>query len=434
MIQKTALACLFSIGTLAAASSDSTAKITFHRDVLPVLQQNCQKCHRPNEAAPMSLLTYNEARPWAQAIKEAVLLKRMPPWFANPNYGKFTNEHRLTDEELKTIVAWVDQGAKEGDPSDAPKPAKFVEGWNIGRPDLVIEMPEAFEVPAEGTIDYQYLVIPTGFTKDRWVQAAEIRPGNRAVVHHVIAFVRPPDSDWLEEAVPGKVYVPQERKEDDGRKRNETRELLVGFAPGMEEGVWLPGYAKLIQAGSDIVFQLHYTATGKAAEDNTSVGITFAKEKPKKRVVTMAAMNRKFKIPPGSPAHEVTSDWVINETIELVSLMPHMHLRGKDFHYEVTYPTGEKEVLLDVPKYDFNWQFFYYLKDPKILPKGTRIDCTAHFDNSPNNAANPDPAKEVKWGDQSWEEMMIGWFEIAMDADADSKLYTKRGKTEGADD
>lgn len=277
-------------------------------------------------------------------------------------------------------------------------------------------------------------MIPAGFPEDRWVQAAEIRPGNRAVVHHVIAFVRPPDSDWLEEAVPGKVYVPQERKQDDGRKRNESREFLVGFAPGMEAGVWLPGYAKLIQAGSDIVFQLHYTANGKAAEDNTSVGITFAKDKPKKRVVTMAAMNRKFKIPPGAPAHEVKSDWIINETTELVSLMPHMHLRGKDFHYEATYPTGEKEVLLDVPKYDFNWQFFYYLKNPKILPKGTRIDCTAHFDNSPNNPANPDPAKEVKWGDQSWEEMMIGWFEIAMDADADSKLYTKRGKLDGADD
>ena len=434
MNPKTVLACLFSAGVLAAAANDDTTKVTFHRDVLPVLQQNCQKCHRPNEAAPMSLLTYNETRPWAQAIKEAVLLKRMPPWFADPKYGKFTNEHRLTDDELKTIVAWVDQGAKEGDPADAPKPAKFVEGWNIGKPDLVINMPEAFAVPAEGTIDYQYLVIPTGFTEDRWVQAAEIRPGNRAVVHHVIAFVRPPDSDWLEEAVPGKIYVPQERKKDDGRKRNESRELLVGFAPGMEEGVWLPGYAKLIQAGSDIVFQLHYTANGKPATDLTSVGITFANEKPRKRVVTMLAMNRDFTIPPGAPNHEVKSNWIINETTELVSLMPHMHVRGKDFHYVATYPTGEKEVLIDVPKYDFNWQFFYYLKDPKILPKGTRIDCTAHFDNSPNNPANPDPAKEVKWGDQSWEEMMIGWFEIAMDADADSKLYTKRGKAAGADD
>lgn len=208
----------------------------------------------------------------------------------------------------------------------------------------------------------------------------------------------------------------------------------MGYAPGMEEGVWKDGYAKLVKAGSDIVFQLHYTVSGEATTDRTKIGLTFAKEKPKKRVVTMAAMNTKFKIPPGAPAHQVKSDWILNEAVELVSLMPHMHLRGKDFRYVAHYPSGESEVLLDVPRYNFDWQYFYYLEVPKVLPKGTKLDCTAHFDNSPNNAANPAPTEEVRWGDQSWEEMMIGWFEIAMDPDADAKQYTKRGEAAGSGD
>jgi hypothetical protein len=237
---------------------------------------------------------------------------------------------------------------------------------------------------------------------------------------------------YLEEAEPGKVFVPKERERKEGEpERDETRELLVGFAPGMEEGAWKEGYAKLLPAGADIIFQLHYTANGKPATDKTSVGLIFAKEKPRKRVVTMAAMNTKFKIPPAASSHEVKSDWILSETVELVSLMPHMHLRGKDFIYKAHYPTGESEILLNVPRYDFNWQFFYYLQEPKVLPKGTRLDCTAHFDNSPNNPANPDPGKEVRWGDQSWEEMMIGFFEIAMDPDADVKTYTKKGKARG---
>jgi hypothetical protein len=279
------------------------------------------------------------------------------------------------------------------------------------------------------------MVLPTRFSEDRWVQAAEVRPGNREVVHHVIAFVRPPGSRWLEEAEPGKVFVPEERKKSrDNVERDETRELLVGFAPGMEEGVWQEGYAKLVKAGSDIVFQLHYTAGGEPATDRTKIGLVFAKEKPRKRVVTLAAANGKFKIPPGAPSHEVKSDWIIAEDVELVSLMPHMHLRGKDFLYELSFPNGEKETLLSVPKYDFSWQFFYYLEHPKLLPKGARLECTAHFDNSANNPANPDPGKEVRWGDQSWEEMMIGFFEIAIDPDADFGKFTKPGKAANTTD
>ncbi len=419
---------------LAVAATQGGSEVTFHRDVLPILQDNCQKCHRPGETAPMPLMSYAETRPWAQAIKEAVLLKRMPPWFADPRFGKFSNEHTLTEAERQTLVAWVDSGAPEGDAAEQPEAVRFVDGWNIGEPDYVIEMPQPFAVAAEGTIDYHYLVMPTGFTEDRWVQAAEVRPGNREVVHHVIAFVRPPGSHWLEEAEPGKVFVPQARQREAGEEKDETRELLVGFAPGMEEGVWKEGYAKLVKAGSDIVLQLHYTADGTATSDRTKIGLVFSKQKPKKRVLTMAALNTDFKIPPGAPAHAVKSDWILSDTVELVSLMPHMHLRGKDFRYEAIYPSGETEVLLDVPKYDFDWQFFYYLEDVKVLPKGTRLECIAHFDNSPNNPANPDPSKEVRWGDQSWEEMMIGWFEIAMDPEADEKHFTQRGASAGSDD
>ena len=422
--------CLLAVAVCGLASG--AEKPTFHEDVEPILQANCQSCHRPGEPGPMALLTFDQVRPWAQAIKESVLLKRMPPWSADPAFGRFSNEHRLEPKDVETLVAWVDAGAPRGDPANAPPPATFVAGWNIGEPDMVIEMPEAFHVPAEGTIDYHYLVLPTNFAEDKWVTAAEVRPGNREVVHHVIAFMRPKGSTWLGEGVPGKVFLPEkDRKRERG---DESRELLVGFAPGMEEGVWGDGYAKKVPAGADIVLQLHYTANGKAATDKTKVGLVFADAPPAKRVITMAAMNTKFAIPPGAPAHEVTSNWVINEQVELVSLMPHMHLRGKDFRYEATYPTGESETLLNVPQYDFNWQFFYYLAEPKVLPKGTRIDCVAHFDNSPNNPANPAPGEEVKWGDQSWEEMMIGWFEIAIDASEDPEAYMKRGKSVGSDD
>ena len=417
---------------IVATASAAAAGPTFHRDVEPILQANCQGCHRPGEPGPMALLTFDQVRPWAQAIKEAVLLKRMPPWAADPAFGKFSNEHSLESTQIDTLVAWVDAGAPQGNPSDAPAPVKRIEGWNIGEPDAVIAMPEPFAVPAEGTIEYYYLVLPTNFAEDKWVTAAEVRPGNREVVHHVIAFVRPKGSTWLDEGVPGKVFLPEKDRKRD--RDNEKRELLVGFAPGMEEGVWAEGYAKKFPAGADIVFQLHYTANGKATTDVTKVGLVFADEPPAKRVITMAAMNQKFAIPPGAAAHEVKSDWIINEQVELVSLMPHMHLRGKDFRFEAVYPTGESETLLNVPKYDFNWQFFYYLQEPKILPKGTRIDCTAHFDNSPNNPANPAPEEEVKWGDQSWEEMMIGWFEIAIDASEEPETYTKRGKAVGSDD
>jgi mono/diheme cytochrome c family protein len=410
-------------GVAALAADTGSTQVTFHKDVEPILQRNCQGCHRPGEAAPMSLLGYKEARPWAKAIKAAVITKKMPPWYADPHYGKFANQRGLTEDQIRTLVTWADTGGAEGNPSDARPPMHFVEGWQISKPDQVFEMQAPFEVPPNGTIDYQYLVIPTGFTKDTWVQEAEVRPGNRQVVHHVIAFIRPPGSPWLKDAQPGVPFVPQKQARarrggnsggDDGGMAG--IELLVGYAPGLPEQKFAPGQGRLVPAGSDIVFQLHYTANGKPGTDRTKIGLVYCKEDPKQRIVTLTATNAKFAIPAGDPNYEVTSAFTLQAPSELVWLMPHMHLRGKDFEYRAVYPTGETEVLLRVPRYDFNWQLAYETAKPILLPKGTRIECTAHFDNSPNNPANPDPTKMVRWGDQSWEEMMIGWFGVAIDA------------------
>ena len=419
------------VGACAAVLSyaaSAPSQITFTKDVLPIMQKRCQTCHRPGEVAPMSFLTYSDVRPWAKAIREAVLTKKMPPWFADPHYGKFENDRSLAKEEIDTLVSWVDTGAREGDPKDAPKPVEWVDGWSIGKPDQVFEMPHDFDVPAAGTVEYQYIVIPSGFTKDMWVQAAEARPGNRKLVHHIIAFVRPPGSKWLSQAKPGVPFVPPAKKDDERQKRKRdeegeesaaTPELLIGFAPGLVPMTLPPTQAKLVKAGSDFVFQMHYTATGSAGTDRSRIGLIYAKEPPKERVFTSNATNSKFVIPPGDPAFKVVSSITLQQPARLVDLMPHMHYRGKDFEYRAVYPTGETQVLLSVPHYDFNWQLFYYLSDPITLPKGTRIDCTAHFDNSPNNRYNPDPKAEVRWGDQTWEEMMIGWFDVAVDADKD---------------
>ncbi|BDC52471.1 hypothetical protein F183_A47860 [Bryobacterales bacterium F-183] len=410
----------------ATATLAHAADVTFYKDVLPVLQKNCQECHRPGEAAPMPLMTYAEARPWAKALKQAVLRGTMPPWFADAKHGKFINERRLTPGETDVISAWADSGAREGNPKDAPAPRKFVDGWNIGQPDKVIAMPRAFAVPAQGTIEYQYVIIPTGFTEDTWIEKAEVRPGNRAVNHHIIAFVRPPGSKWFASEKPNEIFVPkarggngQQRSSNDETAPSVGVELLAGYAPGLQATEAPTGAAKLIKAGSDIVLQLHYTANGTAAQDLSRIGLVFAKQAPKLRQLTMNATNSKFVIPAGAPSHEVRSSITLHEDTGLIWLMPHMHLRGKAFQYTAVYPTGEREVLLNVPKYDFNWQLGYRYASPKPLPKGTRIECVAHFDNSPNNPANPNPNSEVRWGDQSWEEMMIGWFDVAIDPKVD---------------
>jgi hypothetical protein len=410
--------------TILAANTGSASNPTFHKDVLPVLQRNCQECHRQGEAGPMPLMSYAEARPWAKAIKQAVQKGSMPPWFADPKHGKFANERRLSEAEVATLVTWADKGAPEGNPKDAPAPRQFTDGWGIGQPDKIISMPQAFSIPASGTIEYHYVILPTGLTEDTWIEKAEVRPGNRAVNHHVIAFIRPPGSPWFKDQKPGEIFVPK-KAERSARRNGEARngeegaaspgvELLVGYAPGLQPVEAPKGAAKLVKAGSDIVLQLHYTTNGKATEDMSRVGLTFAKKAPTYRQLTMNATNNRFVIPANASAHEVKSSITLQEEVGLIWMMPHMHLRGKDFQYTAVYPTGEREILLNVPRYDFNWQLGYSYDKPKVLPKGTRIECVAHFDNSRNNSANPDPNSEVRWGDQSWEEMMIGWFDVAI--------------------
>jgi hypothetical protein len=418
--------------SVAFASAATTPQVTFYKDVLPVLQKNCQTCHRPGEAAPMAFLNYEETRPWAKAIKTAVLTKKMPPWFADSHYGKFSNDRTLPQSDQEMLVNWADTGAKAGDPKDAPKPIDWVEGWRIGKPDAILSMPVAFDVPPSGTIDYQYIIIPTGFTEDKYVQMAEARPGDRAVVHHIIAFIREPGNPWLKDAKVGVPFVPreQERKAEERSKGQQKKEgdggggnlgfggdFLAGYAPGTLPNVLKPGQAKLVKAGSDIVLQMHYTANGKGATDISKVGIVFATEKPTERVLTLAAANARFAIPPGDPNYRVDAKITLQDDSTLVDLIPHMHFRGKDFEYRVTYPSGEKETLLEVPNYDFNWQLAYELAKPKLLPKGTVIECTAHFDNSVNNKYNPDATKEVHWGEQTWEEMMIGFFDVSVPLD-----------------
>jgi hypothetical protein len=391
------------------AALGSTATVTYSKDVAPILQKNCEGCHRAGEAAPMALRTYKEVRPYAAAIKEAVLLKKMPPWLADPRYGHFVNDRSLSESDIQTIATWANSGAAEGKPSDLPKPVEFLTGWNIQKPDAQIQMAQDFHIPASGTLDYQYILIKGNFEKDAWISQAEVRPGNRSVIHHVIAFVRAPGSNWMKNAEPGIPYLPKHGEGGAG-------EYLVGYAPGETPLMLSPGRAKLIKAGSDIILQVHYTANGKEVTDRSSVGFVFAKEPVTERVYTLAATTAKFAIPAGDANYTVDANFEFGGNATLVSLHPHMHLRGKDFEYRAVYPTGESETLLKVPHYSFAWQLVYYPVKELAITKGTKIECTAHYDNSPNNPNNPDPTKVVKYGDQSWDEMMFGFFDVAFDA------------------
>jgi hypothetical protein len=382
------------------------APVTFTKDVAPILYKNCVRCHRPDEIAPMSLLTYQEARPWAKAIRQRVAERTMPPWFADPAHGEFSNDLRLSQPDIDTIVAWVDRGAAKGDDRDMPPPPPYAPGWTISEPDVVFTMPEEYAVPADGVIPYLYYTVPTNFTEDKWIQALEIRPGNRKVVHHVIVSVLEPS------AARGPITQGAQRPPVDV-----VRSQLGGTTPNRPGAIFPAGTARLVKAGSSLVFQMHYTPNGEATKDRTSIGLIFAKTPPQKVLRTGLAANNRFVIPPGDANHEVRSATTVSEDVHLLTLMPHMHFRGKDFTYTAVYPDGRTEILLRVPKYDFNWQLTYSFKKPIALPKGTRIECVAHFDNSSGNLANPDPKAEVRWGDQTWEEMMIGWYSYTRDAE-----------------
>jgi hypothetical protein len=409
--------------TVIAFGADSSP-VTYNKDVLPILQRNCQVCHRPGEIGPMSFLTYESTRPWAKAMRAAVLSRKMPPWFADPNAGHFANDRSLPAADVNTIVAWADSGAAEGDPRDKPAPAQWKEGWNI-QPDIVWEMPAAYEIPAKGTVEYTYFVTPTGLKEDTWVVMGEIRPEARSNVHHVIAYVRPPGSTWMQDAKVGVPYVPPKKETSQAQPNSQqlskdTNEFLVGYVPGMQPQHYdVDHSAKLIPAGSDIVFEVHYTTNGQAAEDRTKVGLTLAKAPPEKRFITLVGRSLDFAIPPGDPNYEATALVKFNEPVEFVEQQPHMHLRGKDMLVKMTYPTGETETILNVPHYDFNWQLVYYHEKPLQLPKGTLMEITSHWDNSANNKWNPDPTATVRWGDQSWDEMLVNHFGVIVDRATD---------------
>jgi Copper type II ascorbate-dependent monooxygenase, C-terminal domain len=402
----------FIVTTMLAGAAMVNAAPTFYKDVLPVLQRNCQSCHRAGEAAPMALITYQDARPWAKSIRDAVLSRKMPPWFADAAYGHFANDRTLAKADVDTLVGWTDSGAAAGNPKDAPKPLEFTDGWNIPKPDVILEMPADYQVPATGTIEYQHFIVPTGFTEDKWVQVVELRPGNRAVVHHAAVFVRPPESKWLRQARAGEPASGKQAQQGQGL----GDELLDFHVPGSVPHALPVGQAKLIPAGSDLIFQMHYTANGKPATDRTRLGIVFAKEPPRERIYTLQIVNHGFSIPPGNPDYPVNANVTVQDSARIVALNPHMHLRGKSFEFRLVPPGGEARVLLNVPHYDFSWQLQYYLAEQLAIAPGSRIECSAHFDNSPNNRFNPDAGKEVHWGDQSWEEMMVGTVDVAIDA------------------
>jgi mono/diheme cytochrome c family protein len=405
---------------------------TYTKDVAPILQKHCQTCHRPGEAGPFSMLTYEDTKPWAATMKLVVQQKVMPPWFADPNYGHFANERSLSPEEIRTLVAWANTGAQKGDPKDMPPPVKFEEGWGIPKPDMVFQLPKAYSVPESGMVEYQYVIVPTGFTEDRWVQMMEVRPTDRSVVHHIIAYLREPGSDYFKDQKTGEFFEAPPPKADDKDTSALPSDFLVGYAPGQPAEILQPGQGKLIKAGSDIVFEVHYTPNGKATTDRTKLGVIFAKEPPKERVLTLSAVNGTFKIPPGDPNYRVDASFDVRTDLKLAGLHPHMHTRGKDFEYRLVFPDGKTETILKVPAYNWHWQLWYNLAEPITLPKGTRIECTAHFDNSANNPENPDPTKTVIWGQQSWDEMMVGFFNLVFDAKIPARDVMPLPKTETA--
>jgi hypothetical protein len=436
----------WALGLLLAAPV--AAAPTFTKDVAPIFYQRCVACHRPNDIAPMSLLDYKSARPWAKAIREAVLARKMPPWFADPHYGSFSNDARLSDSELATIRAWVDAGSPEGDARDLPKPPEFVEGWRVGKPDIVVDIGEDYHVKP-GNDSYEHFIVPTNFTEGKWIRAAEIKPGNRRVVHHVhVNLVR-------DASQAGPTSIESMRSLDrflvhDG-KLTRVREdapvvndacaadapdlpylhgyqegALASFLPGRQPDVFPDGSAKWVPPGSKLEFVIHYARTSKSSEtDRTSVGFYVVPGPPERVLRRMDLRNFFFRIPPGAPNHEVRRCYTFEKDKLLLSITPHMHYRASNVRYELARPDGRREILLAVPHYNFNWQLVYLFRDPVLIEKGSVLTVTTHYDNSPNNPNNPDPAQAIRWGDKSEEEMMTSWIEYFDAQPAPSRTPTE---------
>lgn len=409
------------VGAVALAAD---APVTFNKDVLPVLQANCQTCHRPGEVAPMSLMSYAEARPYARAMKNAVVTGKMPPWFADKSVGHFKNDKTLSADAVRVLSAWADAGAPEGNAKDKPAARTFQNGWNI-KPDVVVEMPKAFELPAKGTINYKFVVVKTNFDRDMWVSAAEMRPGNPEVLHHGKVWVRPPGSQWMKNAVYNEAYEVETQRDIFGRNAGEEGNDILGkFNPGLGPQFFdSEGAAKFIPKGSDLVFELHYTTNGKnPTSDASKVGFVLAKNPPKTRYYFNpgpTALN--LAIPARDGNAEVVGEITVQQDMKLVYAQPHMHVRGKDFELRLIYPTGEMQSVLK-GKWDFEWQMGYEFDKPIVMPKGTRMVSIMHFDNSANNRFNPDPAAKVIWGPQNWDEMSNVFIGVTFDVNVDPSV------------
>ncbi|MGE0128748.1 MAG: cytochrome c [Blastocatellales bacterium] len=445
---------VFALPTINADTKNRSKTVTFAKDVAPIFFKNCAECHREGEAAPFSVMSYKDVRPWAKSIKEKVVKREMPPWHADPHVQEFKNDRRMTQAEIDTITAWVDGGSVEGDVKDLPLAPTFADGWNIGKPDVVITMPEEYKLEANGPDEIQYFEADPGFKEDKYVMMAEARPGNRQIVHHLIAFIRPPakdgkpapklteeeikkmreeferDSVFYQDGTLTKVKMDAPVYDDgcalpsggSGFKRDGSgsdpnqNALLVGFAPGMPVAKWGRGMVKKIPAGSKIIFQMHYSkAANSVQKDRSMVGLIFAKGPMEKLVTTHPVSNNYFKIPAGAGNHRVTACWKTDQDITLINAMPHMHLRGKAMEFKVVFPNGKSETVLNVPNYDFGWQTVYYYKKPITIPKGSKFVVTAIYDNSAKNKFNPNPNVDIRWGDPTYEDMMIGWLEYTVD-------------------
>jgi hypothetical protein len=381
------------------------ASPTFFHDVEPILQKHCQSCHRQGDIGPMPLVTYKDVRPWARAIRAAVVDRKMPPWYADPCCGKFANDRSLSTTEIGMIISWADGGSPMGDQMDS-KPPSNPPDVTLRSPDAILPMPETFMVPVKGAVAYQRYVIHTGFNTDRWIQAAELRPSARSVVHHAVVYIRERGETWVQGPT--------------------TADILTVYTPGSDSDVWPDGMAKFLPAGADLILELHYTPNGKPTTDQTKLSLKFAKAAPLKRILTLQLNNTSLVIPPGDPEYHITTWGTLPNDALLLGFLPHMHLRGKAFEYDRITPGGTPEPLLRVSRYDFHNQLSYRLAQPLLLKKGTRLSATAWYDNSNNNPNNPDPTKEVRWGEQSWEEMMVGFFDVAVEPSVDKTTFFVR--------
>jgi hypothetical protein len=402
---------LFGYSMVTRAQGAQAVAPTYTKDVAPILFRNCTGCHRPGEIGPMSLLTYDAVRPYAASIQEEVQAGHMPPWHANAPASVFLNDRRLSDADKATLFRWVEAGAPRGDEVDMPPPPTYTEGWTIGEPDAVFALPEPFPVPARGAIEYQYFEVPTNFTEDKWIQAIELRPDARDVVHHVLLYAREPDG-----AGPARPRVLVPRRDQglparppapEGQPRQQRRlgSLVATMAPGWSATVYQPGTAMQIRAGAVLTFQMHYTASGTAREDRSRVGIRFADAPPAAEVRAGSFVNGQFVIPAGAARHQVDAEVSFAQDAQVWGVFPHTHLRGIKWEYRLTYPDGRTEMILDVPNYDFHWQTYYLFAKPLAVPAGSKIVSSAWYDNSVGNPHNPDPTVDVRWGDQTWEEM-----------------------------